>query len=67
MVAAICTQPTPLLHPPPPPQKNLLPPSDYEYAALRKKLLITPFVERFKTTNLESLNCRFYQYFKQFA
>ena len=38
---------------------------DYGYAALRKKLLIVPFVERCKTANLGK-PYKFYQYLKQF-
>ena len=39
----------------------------YEYAALQKELLLSPFVERFKTTNLEKPYLKTYQYLKQFA
>ena len=37
----------------------------YVQGALRKELLIAPFVEYFKTATLESLNDNIYQYLEQ--
>ena len=37
----------------------------YVQGALPKVLLIAPFIEHFKTTTLESLPNKFYQYLEQ--
>ena len=39
----------------------------YVQDALRKELLMIPFIERFKQLFLESLTDKFYQYLEEFA